>query len=180
VVRRIFLPPEDEAYMLFRNVCTTTRCVIDQKRSVPKYTVMSSEQHAGNYHNINRGNKSTERVEQFKYLGTSVTSDNCNQEQIKSRLKSGNDCCHSVQNLLSSSLLFKNMKMNIYRTVIFPVVLYGCETWSLIWREEHRLWVFENRVLSRIFVTKRDRVTGDWRRLHMEELYVLYFSPDMI
>jgi hypothetical protein len=66
-----------------------------------------------------------------------------------------------VQNLLSSSFLSKNLKVKIYRTVFFPVVLYGCETWSLTLREEHRLRVFENRVLRRIFGPKRDKVTGE-------------------
>jgi hypothetical protein len=77
-----------------------------------------------------------------------------------------------VQDLVSSSLLSKYIK--IYRTIILPVVLYGCETWSLTQREEHRLKVFENRVLRRIFGPKRDEVTGEWRRLHNEELNDLY------
>jgi hypothetical protein len=76
--------------------------------------------------------------------------------------------------ITSSSLLPKNTKIKIYRTIILPVVLYGCETWSLTLREEHRLRVFENRVLRRIFGPKRDGVTGKWRRLHNEELNDLY------
>jgi hypothetical protein len=74
-------------------------------------------------------------------------------------LKSGNVCYHSVQNILSSSLLSKNVKIKIHRTVILPVVLYGCETWSLTLRKERRLRVFENRVLRRVFGPKRDEVT---------------------
>jgi hypothetical protein len=109
-------------------------------------------------------------VKQFKYLGTTLTNLNSNQEEINSRLKSRNACYHSVQDLLSSSLLSKNTKIKICRTIILPVVLYGCETWSLTLREEHRLRVFENRVLRRIFGPKRDGVTGEWRRLHNEEL----------
>jgi hypothetical protein len=85
-----------------------------------------------------------------------------------------------VQDLLSSSLLSKNIKIKICRTVILRVVLYGCETWYLILREEHRLRVFENRVLKRIFGPKRDEVTGEWRRLHKEELNDLYSSPNSI
>ena len=73
-----------------------------------------------------------------------------------------------MQNLLSSSLLSKNLKVKVYRTIILPVVLYGYETWSLTLREEHRLRVFENRVLRRIFGPKRDAVTGEWRKLHNE------------
>jgi sorting nexin-29 len=92
-----------------------------------KYMVMSRAQNAGKNHNIKLDNKSFERVEQFKYLGTTLTHSNSIQEEIKSRLKSGNACCHSVQDLLSSSLLSKNTKIKIYRTLILPVVLYGCE-----------------------------------------------------
>jgi hypothetical protein len=94
-------------------------------------------------------------------LGTTLTNQNSIQEEIKSRLKSGNACFHSVQDLLYSSLLSKNTKIKIYRTIILPVVLYGCETWSLMLREEHRLRVFENRVLRRIFGPERDEVTGE-------------------
>ena len=72
-------------------------------------------------------NSSTERVEEFKYLGTTSTNQNSIQEEIKSRLKLANACYHSVQNLLSSSLLSKNLKIKIYRTKILPVTLYGCE-----------------------------------------------------
>jgi hypothetical protein len=85
-----------------------------------------------------------------------------------------------VQSLLSSRLLSRNVKVKIYKTVILPVVLYGCETWSLMLREEHRLRVFENRVLRRIFGRKRDEVMGEWRKLHSEELHNLYSSPNII
>jgi hypothetical protein len=99
------------------------------------------------------------------------------QEGIKSRLKSGNACYHSVQNLLSSSLLSKNIKIKAYRNIILPVVLYGCETWSLTWKEECRLRGLGNKVL-RIFEPKGDEVTGDWRKLHNEELNDTYSSPN--
>ena len=79
-----------------------------------------------------------------------------------------------MKNLLSSSLLSKNLKINIHRTKILPVVLYGCETWSLTLREERSLRLFENRVLRRIFGSKRDEVTGEWRKLHNDELKGLY------
>jgi hypothetical protein len=77
------------------------------------------------------------------------------------------------------SLLSKNIKIEIHRNIIFPVVLSGCETWSLILREKHRHRVFQNQMLRRIFWPERDEVTGDWRRLHNEELHVLYCSPIM-
>ena len=102
------------------------------------------------------------------YVDT-VTNQNSIQEEIKSKWKSGNACNYSVQNLSSSSF-----KITIYRTIILPVVLYGCETWSHTFMEECRLRVFENRVLRRIFGPKRDQVTGEWRKLHNEELNDLY------
>jgi hypothetical protein len=77
-------------------------------------------------------------------------------------------------------LLSENIKIRIYKTIILPVVLYGCKTWSLTLREEHRLRVFENRVLRRIFGPKRDEVTGDRTKLHNEEFHNLYSSPNII
>ena len=85
-----------------------------------------------------------------------------------------------MQNLLSSSLLSKTLKIKIYRTTILSVVLYGCETWSLALREERRLRLFENRVLRRVFGLKRDEVTGEWRKLHNEERRDLYSLPNIV
>jgi hypothetical protein len=76
-------------------------------------------------------------------------------------------------------LISKNLKIKIYKTVILPVVLYGCETWSLTLREEHRLRVFDNRVLRRIFGPKREE-DGSWRKLHNDELHNLYSSPYIV
>jgi len=90
-------------------------------------------------------------------------------EEIRSRLKSGNVCYRSVQNILSSSLLSENLRIKIYITIILPVV-YGCESWSLTISEERRLRVFEDRVLRRIFGRKRNEVTGEWRKLHNDEV----------
>jgi hypothetical protein len=81
---------------------------------------------------------------------------------------------------LCTVLLRFYLKVKTYKTIILPVVLYGCETWSLTLREEHRLRVLENRVLRRIFGPTRDEVTGEWRRLHSGELHNLYSSPDII
>jgi hypothetical protein len=99
---------------------------------------------------------------------------------LKSRMKLGNACYHSVQNLLSSRLLSKNLKIKIHTTIILLVVLYGCETWSLKLREERRLRVSENRVLRRVFGPKRDEVTGEWRKLHNEEVNDLYPLPNIV
>jgi hypothetical protein len=96
-------------------------------------------------------NKAFERVGQLKCSEANLTNQNSIHDKIKSRLKSRNACYHSVQNFLSSSLLSKNFNIKIYRTIIFPVVLYWCETWSIILKDESRLWVFENRVFRKIF-----------------------------
>jgi hypothetical protein len=125
-----------------------------------KYMVTSRDQNAGGNHSIKIDNSFFEKLEEFKYLGTILTDQNSIQEEVKNRLKLGNACYHSVQNLLSSSLLSKNLKIKKYRNLILPVVLYGCETWSLTLREERRQSVFENRVLRRIFGLKRDKRTG--------------------
>ncbi|KAJ4450863.1 hypothetical protein ANN_02295 [Periplaneta americana] len=125
-------------------------------------------------------NSSEAEVEKFKYLGATLTNINDTQEEIKHRISMGNACYYSVEKLLSSSLLSKNLKVRIYKTVILPVVLYGCETWTLTLREEHRLRVSENKVLRKIFGAKRDEVTGEWRKLHNTELHTLYSSPDII
>jgi len=116
-----------------------------------KYRVMSPDQNAGQSHNIKIDNSSFERVEQLTYLRTTLTNQNSIQEEIENRLKSGNACNHLMQYLL-----------------------YGCETWLLTLRDECRLRVFENRMLRRIFGPKRDKVIGELRKLHNEELNDLY------
>ena len=97
---------------------------------------MSRDQNAGRSQCMKIDNSSSERMEKFKYtyLGTTLTNKNSIQEEIKSRQNLRNACYYSVQNLLSSSFLSKNLKIKIYRTIILPVVLYGCETWSLTLR----------------------------------------------
>jgi hypothetical protein len=145
-----------------------------------KYMVMSRDQNAGQNHNIKRANKNFERMEEFKYLGTTLTNRNSIHEEIRGRLKSGNACYHSVQNLLCPMLLSKNTKIRVYRTIILRVVLYGCETWSLTLREEQRLRMFENRVLIMISGPKRDETRGEWRRLHNEKLNDLYSPPNTV
>ena len=118
-------------------------------------------------------------MKEFKYLGTTLTYQNSIQEEIKSRVKSRNACYHSVKNHLSSRLLSKNLKIEIYRNIVLPVVLYGCETWSFTLREERWLRVFENMVLRKIFGRKRVEVRGECRKLYNEELNDLYSSPNL-
>jgi len=161
-------------------VAATREIGLEISADKTKYMVMSRDQNAGRIHSVRIDNSTFERVAGFKYLGTNLTNQNCIVEETKSRLSLGNACYHSVQNLLSSRLLSKNLKIKIYRTVIFPVVLYGCETWSLTLQEERKLRLFENMVLRRIFGPRRDEVTGEWRRLHKEELNDLYCSPNIV
>ena len=119
-------------------------------------------------------------MEGSKCLGTTLTNQNSIQEEIKRRLKAGSACYLSVQDLSSSSLLSKNLKIKIHRTIILHVVLYGHGIWSLTLREELRLRVSENMVLRRIFGPRRDEVTREWRKLHIEEFNDLYSSPNII
>jgi len=100
-----------------------------------KYTIMSQNQNAGQSHKI-KTKKSFESIEQFKYLGTTLMYQNSVQEESKSRLKSGNACYHLMQDLLLSSLLSNNIKIKISITITLPVVLYGCQTWSLMLNKE--------------------------------------------
>ena len=141
---------------------------------------MSRDQNAGGSHSIKIDNSFFERTEGLKYLGTNLINQNSIQEEITSRLKSGNACYFSVQNFLSSILPARNIKIKVYIIIIMSFVLYGCETWLLMLRGECRLMVFENRVPRRLFGPKRDEVTGEWRKLHSEELNDLYCSPNIV
>ena len=132
-------------------VVATKESGLEVNADKTKYIVMSRDRDAGRGRSVKIDNNSIETVEDFKYLGTTLTDQNSIQEEIKCRLKLGNACYHSVQNLLSSRLLSKNIKIKIYRTIILPVILYGCENWSLKLRELRRLRVFENRVLWKVF-----------------------------
>ncbi|KAJ4427258.1 hypothetical protein ANN_24876 [Periplaneta americana] len=107
-----------------------------------KYMIMSRDQTFVRNGNIKIGDLSFEEVEKFKYLGATGTNINDTREEIKRRINMGNACYYSVEKLLSSSLLSKNLKVRIYKTVILPVLLYDCETWTLTLREEHRLRVY--------------------------------------
>jgi hypothetical protein len=144
-----------------------------------KCMIMSCYPNSGQNQNIRIANESFEKVEKFKYLGTTLINQNDIRDEIKNRLNSENACCYLVQNLLSSRLISKNLKIKIYKTVLFPIVLHRCETWSLTLGEEHRLRFFENRVLRKIFGQKWEE-DGSWRRLHNDELHDVYYSLNII
>jgi hypothetical protein len=138
-----------------------------------QYMVMSRDQNAGRSHSLKIDNGYFECVEEFKYLGTTLTNQNSIQKEMKNRLNSENACCHLVQNLLSSRLLSKHIYIKIYRTIIFRLfVLYGCETWSLTLRAECSLKVFENRVLRKIFVPKGTREQRNGENYIMRNLII--------
>jgi hypothetical protein len=114
------------------------------------YMVVSCHDNVGQSYNLRTANKSSKNVAKFEYVGTTVTNQNCVNEDIKSRLNFGVASYHSLQIFLSSCLLSKNSKTKICRTIILPSILYECESWSLTLRVEHRLRVFEYSVLRRI------------------------------
>ena len=113
-------------------------------------------------------------------VGKNSNTQNRIHGEFKSKLKSGNVFHDSVQNRLSSSWLSNNIKVKIHGTIILPVVLYGCETWSVILKEERRLRGFESWVLRKICGPKRDEEAGQWKILHSVELYGLYCSSNII
>jgi hypothetical protein len=139
-----------------------------------KYIFMSHYHSRGKNHNIKIGNKS------FENVSVTVTNQNHIHQEVKSRLHFVSACYHSLWKLLSSRIISKIIKIKMCKPIISPLILHGCETWSLIQMEEQRLRVLENRVLRRIFGPKRVEVTGDWRKLHNEELHNLCSTLNII
>jgi hypothetical protein len=144
-----------------------------------KHMNMSRHPNSGHIQNIRITYEFFENLAKFKYLEATLKNEYDIHDEIKSRLNSLNACFASVQNLLSSPLTSKNLKIKIYKTLILLVVLYGCETWSLTLREEQRLRFFENRVLRVIFGPKRE-VDGSWRKLHNNEIHGLSSSSNIV
>ena len=140
--------------------------------------VMSGDQNAGWSRNIKCVCSSVERVQEFRYLGQTWTNQTSICNEIKSTLKSGNACYYSVQNLLSSNLLSKNIKIKIYRTIILPV-LCACETLPFTLRVEHMLRCLRIGCWGEYLGLRGNLVRGEWRKLHHEELNDLY-SPNIV
>jgi hypothetical protein len=141
-----------------------------------KCMFMAHEHSAGQSQKMKVDNKSFESAAKFTYLRTTLKNQHCIHEEIMSRLNSGKACHHLFKNLLSSSLRSKNIKVKTHKTIILPVVLAGCDTWSLILREKHRLRMFKNSVQRKISGPTKEEVTGDWRQLHNKKMHELY-SP---
>ena len=113
-------------------------------------------------------------------MGVTVANTNDIREEIKLRINMGNACYYLLEKILSSHLLSKKLKVNTYKTIILPVVLYWRETWSPTLREEQRLRAFENKVLKKIFEAKGDKITGEWSKLHSVGICALHSSSNMI
>jgi hypothetical protein len=165
----------DNVNLLGGNIDTikkNTETLIDLSKGVglkvntekTKCMLLFRHQNAGQNHDIKIADRFFENVPLLKYFGTTVTYKNLIQEKIKKKMNSGNAFYHSVQNLLSSRLLSKNVKIRIHKTINVPVVLYGCETWSLTLREEHRLRVFQNGMMRKMFGPKRDEVKRNFEK----------------
>ena len=141
---------------------------------------MSRDRNAGRGHSVKTDNTSIERMEEFKYLGTTITDQNSIPEEIKSRLKLGNVCYHSVQNLLSSRLLSKTYISRYIELQFCPWFCMAAKPGRWHWGRNAGRGCFDNRVLRKAFGPKRDEVTGEWRKLHNEELNDLYSLPNIV
>ena len=158
---------ENESLQARNRSNTTLSCGILGKLICASRT-LSTERDLNNICFYERSN-SYEKVQTFKYLGSLLTNQNSIHKEIKCRLKTGNSFYYSVKTLSSPQLLSKNLKIKIYKSIVLIVMLYDCETWSLILREEHRLRVLENNIIRHIFGPKRDD-NKEWRR-HYTELH---------
>ncbi|KAI5714830.1 hypothetical protein M8J77_006182 [Diaphorina citri] len=142
-----------------------------------KYMIFSREENT-NTQTLNIGRHNLERVENFKYLGSTLREDNTIEAEILSRINSGNRARFALKKMLSSKLLTWTSKIRIYKTLIQPVIVYGAETWTLTKKMESKLMVFENAVLRQIFGPVKEN--GEWRRRKNRELRSLYPDLDIV
>jgi len=152
---------------------------LEISESKTKYITVDKSDQSREEGDLLTGNMKFEKVDEFKYLGTILTSDNNNKTEINRRLHAGNGCYYATNTLLKSRLLSRNTKVRIYKTIIKPVFTYGCETWVLTKGEENKFKVFENKVIRKIYGPKKDEETGGLRKLHNDELHALYGSPNI-
>jgi hypothetical protein len=143
---------------------------LEADREEIKFMLLSCLQNTGQNHSIKQLTYVFTNVAQFRYLGRTMINQNLFKDGIKRSFKSCNAGYHSAQNLFSSGLLFKNVKITIHKTIILPVVLYGYKTWSLTWMVEHRLRVFENRVLRWIYLFTFRKSEYSFIPLDMEQV----------
>jgi hypothetical protein len=141
-----------------------------------KYMGTTCKPNKEKYIRIN--NSDIERVNQFKYLGSFITNNNKISSEISHRINMGNTCYYGLRNILRSKLLKEDIKFKIYKTLIRPVVLYGCESWTLTTKEEERLKIFERKILRKIYGPSC--VNGIWRIKYNDELYNTYKEPSIV
>jgi hypothetical protein len=120
------------------------------------------------------------RVQKFKYLCSLLTQNNEIQEEIKARIHAGNKCYFGLNKLFKSRMLSKSLKIQLYRTLIRPVVMYGCETWTFHKIQQNTLLVFERKILRSIFGPCIERNTEEWRIRHNVEIKELYQKPNIV
>lgn len=125
-------------------------------------------------------NRKFKRVREFKYLGTVFNEGGSCEAEINARIQAGNRCYHSLGQLLKARNLSRQVKIRLYKTLIQPVVMYGCETWSIRRQDYCKLLVFERKVLRKIFGPVQDATTGEWRIRHNEELNSIYRHPTIV
>lgn len=169
-----------ETFIRFENEAEKMGLQINENKTKYMYTSRRVQNRDRIGQNITIGNHNFERVKEFKYLGTTITEDNVGSEEINNRIQAGNRCLYALQDLIRSKELTRLTKINLYITVIRPVVMYGSETWTMTVANEERLRIWERKVLRKIYGPTRDDETGTWRRKSNKELEELFGVTNII
>ena len=169
------LPYIEDTYMEFKNVAERTGLEIN----IPKTKIMEVARVPSIIGDQQFGGSALEAVPTFKYLGSTVTSSNLIDEEIRLRMAAGSRCSWALDATFKSRVLSRATKTQIYTTIIRPIVIYGCETWRLTKESERRLNVFERGILRRIWGPVWDEEDGEWRRRHNHELMTLSGVPQI-